>query len=243
MGCYKLGDGGCCRLTRGCVPGNSYNIVTFNLRKAHRRTVGFVSDLGLTYVIARITSTHAYMLRPTDRARHRLASRRLVRTNITPSLVHLSINVRGIGSVVTSLRRTVTRIWAFWGQSAGGKKVSIPPFFYVQLQCLSREFLVGLWRFFINRQAQIRNGRQARNITYILCRREGFFFFRSPITRFRLMCITFFLRTCRYVGGVTKAIALLLDRSFNRFRMAFRTIITRYFRVYFTSNGRSNTIQ
>lgn len=112
MGCYNLPNGGCCRLTRGCVPGNSYNIVSFNLGNNHRLSVGFVSSLGLTTVIARMTSTHAYILRPTDRARHRLASRRLVRTNIHPSLVHLSIKVRGTSSVVTSVRRTLGT-WLF----------------------------------------------------------------------------------------------------------------------------------
>lgn len=82
-------------------------MVSFNMGNKERGTRRFVGSLGLTTVIARITSTEAYILRPTDSARHRLSSRRLARYNMAPSLMELSINVRGMGSVVTSVSGTL----------------------------------------------------------------------------------------------------------------------------------------
>lgn len=99
------------RVTVGCVPGNAYKIISFNVGNNERTTAIFVSDLGLTTVIARITSTHAYYLRPTSAARHRLASGRLRRYNIAPSLLHFSYKVRSTSSVVRSVRRTLSRVW------------------------------------------------------------------------------------------------------------------------------------
>lgn len=118
MGCTKLPSSGCCTLTRGCVGRNeAYNIVSFRLANNQRTTIHFVSDLGLTAVTARMTTSGAVVLRPTDRARHRVGSRRLTRTNMSPKVVHLSINVRGIRSVVTSVRRT---LGGTWGVVSGG---------------------------------------------------------------------------------------------------------------------------
>lgn len=128
MGCYKLPSGGCCALTRGCVPGNSYKIVSFNLGNKHSMSVGFVSSLRFVTVIARMTSTHDYILRPTDRARHRLSSRRLVRTKMHPSLVHLSMNVRGTSSVVTSVRRTLGTWGLVVAMLRRGRRANSVPF-------------------------------------------------------------------------------------------------------------------
>lgn len=95
-------------------------MVSFTIGNKESYTIGFVSDLGLYNVTARITSTGAYVLRPTDRARHRVASRRLVRTNITPSLVELSMNLRGISSLVTSVDRTLSGVWFSLGRVTRG---------------------------------------------------------------------------------------------------------------------------
>lgn len=128
MGCTKLPRSGCRTLTRGCVGSNhAYNIVSFRLANNHSTTIHFVSDLGLTAVTARITTSVAVILRPTDRARHRVGSRRLIRTKISPKVVHLSVNVRGISSVVGSLRRTLGGTWvAGWDKRSrstfGGRK-------------------------------------------------------------------------------------------------------------------------
>lgn len=113
MGYPSLPKDGSCSLIRGCVPSKAYNIVAFKLGNKERTTIGVVSGLGLITVIARMTSTEDYMLRPTDRARERVGRRRLLRTNMRPSLVHFDLKVRGVRSLVTSMRRTL-RSWCGW---------------------------------------------------------------------------------------------------------------------------------
>lgn len=118
IGCPNLRKSGCRRLTGGCLPLKAYNIVSLSVRNDERGTVGFVSDLGLTSGRIRITSVQAYILRPTDSARERLASRRLTTTNVAPNLVHFSMKLRGISSVVRSVRRTLTALGLSTGPCA-----------------------------------------------------------------------------------------------------------------------------
>lgn len=98
-------------LCRHCFPGKTDSVFAVRIGNNRRRTRHFVSDLRVFSLLTGITSIGSLIVRPTDAARSRLGTRRLTRRNVCPKAIHLSVNARRVSSLLTSLSRTLTKVW------------------------------------------------------------------------------------------------------------------------------------
>lgn len=94
------------RLCGGCFPGNNNSVFAFRVGNSSGGTRSFVSGLRLFSLLTGMTSIGSLIVRPTAAARDRYARRRLLSRKVGPGAVHLSVNARGVSSVVRSLSRT-----------------------------------------------------------------------------------------------------------------------------------------
>lgn len=110
IGRPSLPSDGCGTLCGGCFPGNTNSVFAFRVGNSTRATGGFVSRLRMFSLLTGITSIGSLTVRPTSAARSRLDRTRLTRRNVGPGAVELSVNARGVSSVVCSLRRTFSSL-------------------------------------------------------------------------------------------------------------------------------------
>ncbi len=112
MACSNLRSSPGRRMTGGCTRGKCNKVMSFNLGTNCSNTLGFVRGIRLLSLLTGVKSTGSLIVRPTSAARSRLSRRRRLSAKMAPSLVEFTINVRSVRSVLTSISRTLSGVWA-----------------------------------------------------------------------------------------------------------------------------------
>lgn len=108
IGCSNLNGANRCSLITGCFPGKVNAVLSFLISNSRGGIEHVLSKARMFSCIPGVNSTHSLVISPTHVARHRIPLSTHVTTKIDSGLVELSVKLRGISSLVTSLSRTVT---------------------------------------------------------------------------------------------------------------------------------------